>query len=312
MSSDWSEVARELETKLTAGDPEPIDEFGSFADLVWHDFRPREVVQILLDSRPSYRGHKRVLIAAFGAWILHPDFLPLRRNAVRLAVARHFELAERQVSDDLDKFGWAADFVHRYRLVGIKFLRDIYYPVGGIGSLTKSTAKKNQQKIILKKWRRHIHACVEVVKIYHYSYENLPYPEYRKPSLISASTLVDKVRDDLLTRSKVQLAWAHRRQSIAYLYAANSIDTSQGRTLLDEIIDSRFSGKLAKIHLPILVGRARFVADCILANAKDVVSESADAIPSVVPLQFPAADYDEPSADLLRWKLQNKRNRILP
>lgn len=61
-------------------------------------------------------------------------------------------------------------------------------------------------------------------------------------------------------------AWDKSRPSIAYAYAAASIPTGNGRTLLHELIDARSSFKLHQHLLVEWCGRARYVIDHIIAQ----------------------------------------------
>ncbi|WP_421928807.1 hypothetical protein [Neoaquamicrobium sediminum] len=308
--TDMLQLSRAIAAKFAAADPEPLDHLGSFMALVWEDFLAREVMEILLDERSSYRGHKDVLTAAFFAWMLHPKHLGLRRNAIRLAAMRHFERAERKALKELPNGGWAADAVYRYRDIGIKFLVDVYYPIGGMGSLLRATARLNHSRLIRKKYLRQIFSCVEIVRIYHYAVDHLHPPAHRKPSLQGATTVVRKVADTIESTSATKDAWARRRPSIAYIYAASTIETANGNTLLHDVIDKNIDFKSVRPHLRELVGRARFVADQILARAVEPVGESAEAVPTVEPIPFTVRMYGNVEAALIGEAFADPRHNF--
>ncbi|AZV18155.1 hypothetical protein [Mesorhizobium sp. M7A.F.Ce.TU.012.03.2.1] len=78
----WLKFDAELKRQQS---PElPIEEF-NFRDSVWEVFDPVSVAEVLLDKRRAFFGLKETALQGYTAWIIRPDKLRLRRNAIALA-----------------------------------------------------------------------------------------------------------------------------------------------------------------------------------------------------------------------------------
>lgn len=259
-------------------------------------FDTRSAIQILFDASPSYFAHRDLLYAGLLAWVLNPSEVGLRQLSIGAAASRCMAEAESTVfnySDDLI----LSDFIIRGYILGPQFIEEIYYPLGGAQGLMD--ASKFYLDTVLVDSEPAIWTLVRVLRWFHFVCANFSgREEFFKPSVNKAVEIIEDhelgaMRDGrkVVGRSAFIEAWANRRSSIAFIYAASTIEIGE-KTLLDEILRAEFKLEVGREYLRQWVGRARYVSDFILSKMPDpsAAKENSYALRSVT-----AESFDVPS-----------------
>lgn len=280
----------------------PIYPIRPFIDYAWNDYDPKTVASYLISDLPSFYRHKSILYAGFCVWVICPNKEKLRKDAMVYTIAKAIENAERPWRSE------SAAFLHSIgetlgRLTGAdrRLFEEVYYPVGGMMRVLRSYPRKSQLRLI------HINAvetleALHLMAIQHFHTSNLLDNQVsNRPSKIKGSAVVqhafgsgstnvfreqytaqyqrkintkgdqpkiNMLRYKLRSANPIIESWDKSRASLAYSYAAASINLENDRTLLHEIVGGTSTYRKHSKLLPEWFGRARFVAENIIGNCE--------------------------------------------
>ncbi|MCF4125001.1 hypothetical protein [Methylobacterium sp. SyP6R] len=272
-----------------------------FIDYAWENFDPRAIASYLLDSGPShFHRHKAILHAGFCAWVICPGFRKLREDAMVYSVARAIEAAEAPWREKASGFNrLVGDVVGLTLGTDRRFNDEVFYPIGGAPRILRAMSRPTFKRTLLSHATEMLEA-VHLVALHHYHLTHLPDKKtYHIPSKDAGAALVKtafgapssrlfveelrvkvkagpaiKPEKDgklpaqykLRAETNIVKSWNASRASIAYAYAyaAASLPTEPGRTLLHEIVACRSTYTKHRDLMLEWCGRARFVVEGIL------------------------------------------------
>jgi hypothetical protein len=246
------------------------DDEGLVAEMFAEDgeFDPRATIAILLDTNPSYYGHKEALLAAFSSWTISPSDedmqLQFVASSIKASLKRAEQLAQ-EFNEDLSPV--ESDMLARYVIAGPQFIENLYYPLTGMDLLAEFGAPETIETIAEGKERR-LYTLLRMMNLCHYwSSGN---GASGAPSVNRSINVVERLPDpDTVTRSGIYDAWAELKSNIALIYAADSIDLGADESLLESFMNGTVDFDL---HYPVFhlwMRRARFVCDMILSKMPD-------------------------------------------
>lgn len=222
----------------------------TFSDMVWKRFDFDMVVGILLNRQKSFPYHKMVLTSALGAWVVATDRPEERRSAiitnVRLALAKE----EKHVISASEKEQLYFDAVYRMIGVGPRFMRDIYYPIGGIKTLVKERGDGNNRNYFGDKFQNRINSFGKVLQILHHEYQNpRDLGEFQPGSLTRVYHSIEAINKHIKdTKMLSETTKKYSKQktlenliskcgfTLVLSYAASLVQISEGKTLLDRFL----------------------------------------------------------------------------
>jgi hypothetical protein len=284
---------------------------GHFRKIASSKFVPRNCIAILADERDAYAGLKKVLYAGTCAWMIAPQNPELIKGAITLAALKALSEAEESDFAGFRSKSSAADMHARYIVLGPKFIEEIYYPLGGALGLARAPSIKDFKASLSRESPR-IDYAISVVQIYHHHVIELSGERrYGKPSLNKAADLIAELgilHGDFKgpPRSRyMRDAWSQSRESIALLYAASTIQTGNGNTLLDKIKLGANNLQVDGPHISDWLARARFVVDEVLSRCAE--TETFDDNDRVLPASIkqqtiPAPEFSAAQHEIIRRK----------
>ncbi|UWU20921.1 hypothetical protein N2601_16910 [Rhizobium sp. CB3060] len=256
------------------------------------NFDARSSIDVLLDERPTYFGHREMLYAGLVAWVLNPKEESLRWLCLGTAASRCISEAEQALplgEEDTE----ITDFVVRHFILGPQFLQEIYYPLNGAQSLMDASSFDLDSVLINS--ADAIWTVVRATGWFHFVSANFRgNEEYFKPSVNKAVEMIedhDLVKlpyaRKIVGRSAFFDAWTNRRVTIALLYSASTIPVADG-TFLHEILKADFNFSLGNGYLRQWLARARYVCDFVLSEMAEptIAQENLKALRSIKPESF--------------------------
>lgn len=270
-----------------------------FIDYAWENFDPRAVASYLLDPGPGdFHRHKAILHAGFCTWVLCPSFGKLREDAMVYRVARAIEAAEAPWRAKASGFSRPlGDAVGRMLGTDRRFDEEVYHPIGGASRVLRAMSRPTFKRTLLSRAAEMLEA-IHLVALHHYHLTHLRDKKiYHIPSKDAGAALLKtafgapvsqlfveglQVKDTVASTAKgasdgkaparyklrgytsVITSWYASRTSLAYAYAAASLPTESGRTLLHEIVACRTTRAKHGALMPEWCGRARYVIEGIL------------------------------------------------
>lgn len=278
-------------------------------------FKPKLVLERLLDPRPSYFAHKDILFAGLCAWTVGPKHPLLIDEAIVLAGASQLAAIERRHQQQLPQAPMLADIVTRVGGPGIDFYQDFYYPAGGLQRIIKARSPKLMQRS-LQAASREIGFAIEMMRVCHdHAMRLKDRTRYRVASFISGGQAVS----ELLTLNKTKggivntLLCANPPKrtvdglnskkkadkfspSAAMIYAAYSL-RYEGDTLLSLLCRGETTYKKHGHLLDEWAGRASFVAKSVISPmyVREGMSEQIEYLSSIQPIKIDPPNYGEAS-----------------
>ncbi|WP_020180298.1 hypothetical protein [Methylopila sp. M107] len=243
----------------------------SFVETAINDhFSAANVIKILLDDQPSYFAHKEILFQILCMDVLAPGRKKYRKAAAAITMSDHLVKAYAKALKSWQNPA-LAEQVARVHIVGPVFFDQIYYPLGGIKAVRDAPTRKGWGIAVLGHTDV-VNDVISLMSVFHHHYEHLRQDAtYNRASLNIGSTLVKTMKQDRTTplgKRTVKERWATFKDSVAFLYAAESIE-HDGRTLLRCMIDDWLTFEDAEAVLPEWIARTKFVASEILMNFED-------------------------------------------
>lgn len=270
-----------------------------FIDYAWENFDPRAVASYLLDPGPGdFHRHKAILHAGFCAWVVCPGFTKLREDAMVYRVARAVEVAEAPWREQASGFSRPVGAaVGRMLGTDRRFDEEVYASIGGAPRILRAMSRSTFRRTLLSHATEMLEA-VHLVALHHYHLTHLHDKKtYHIPSKDAGAALINTAfggpvtelfveglrvkpkteeaskagsdgkvpaRYKLRRSSSILTSWNKLRIAVAYAYAAASLPTEPGRTLLHEIVACRSTHAKHRALMPEWCGRARFVVEGIL------------------------------------------------
>ncbi|MFI0847750.1 hypothetical protein [Mesorhizobium sp. IMUNJ 23232] len=220
------------------------------------------VTKILLE-REEYGLQGIVALAALYAWTIEPHNDALRRrfmaHVAGEAVARLDQFHSQQSHNR-----FVGEIQSRIKFPS--FFIEIFYPLGGIDRLVRSSSRNS----LINSIKRREHGCriiVALVESFHYHYEELRSDEnFRRASVNTSARLTSFFDKSYGVDRTPKKQWRDRAESASLIYAANNTFVKDGRKLLSLI----FEDGMALIQKPDVIagwlGRAKFVQNHILRS----------------------------------------------
>ncbi|MGB3417973.1 MAG: hypothetical protein WBA36_14970 [Mesorhizobium sp.] len=319
-------VAAIEELKRVHSKPDTSTGCITFTQLSSGRFQAREVLEILAREDNGDQGQMDVLATAFSAWLLFPKHKEIRFNWMLHSVLDHMDMAERRAG--LGDEGWTVerDIIARYFITGDKFLRDMYDSAGGYQAFMRISAHDVLDQVFEYDIRA-VRTVAYAMRYMHVGAHELEsdtgngtariYKGYRcrQLSVNRAADVFEGLRRgrrkkenkkaslyEHVARSMLHKRWKDNKGTLALIYAASCISATSRKSLLDILLEGRFS---YTSHRPILVrwlGMARHAADYIFSKMKDpqLMRSTDKLISGVKPIAFPApALADEESAQFV-------------
>ena len=269
-----------------------------FIDYAWENYDPKAVVSYLLDASRSFHRHKSILHEGFCAWVACPNYPKLCHDGMVYRIAKAVDDAEAPWREKAGTFSkLVGETVGRTLGADRPFFDEVYYPIGGPNRVLRSMSRATFKRTLLGHAPDMLEA-VHLMALHHYHLTHLQDKKtFHVPSKDAGAALVKtafgapvsqlfveelRVKDTVNPPSKrapdgkvpkqyklrgdtsILASWNQSRSAVAYAYAAASITTDPGRTLLHEIVACK-STRVKHRHLMAeWCGRARFVIEHIV------------------------------------------------
>jgi len=233
------------------------------------------IIQILV-ADPAYdSGVREILGAGLAAWIIDPQYDKPWHGAMCRAAMRHMNGAEDRVGLKTEFWTLEHDIVARYAFTGTEFLREIYDGLGRYQAFLEANPK-DTVRFMAEELQPVINTIVRTIQYMHFAADNFTDDaRYHKPSLNRAVQIFAGLKEHLpnfsttfVSRSVLHAHWSASKDTLALVYAADSIHIGR-TTLLQLIIDERFSVAMHGSYLNRWFGRAAHVGSHIFATAAD-------------------------------------------
>ncbi|TNC06261.1 hypothetical protein FF100_34765 [Methylobacterium terricola] len=294
----------------------PSEKVGSknFFDYAWDKFDILEIISILCSEDKSYFGHKEVLYAGFITWMICDYNTKMIRNSMSLTASLCLDSAERAARDKYNNIGQLGDIFVRMFLIGPDFFNQIYYPIGGVLQIARTTSRRTFRKQLAKESLRKICAN-EVIRIYHHHVDNLSHDkQFGKPSLNKAAPLVWEVSglsQELPAGRKIKTAWYLANKSAALSYAASSIIVDKDKTLFEAICEGNSTWRKHGKYFDEWFGRARYAVEHILMNSSEqnTAKDNLYLVSHVDPIPFANKPYPQIYAEEIARTFKIKKVR---
>ncbi|WP_243375084.1 hypothetical protein [Microvirga solisilvae] len=315
LSSTWNAL-KIVSSQLKPSKRDPEDNI-SFFDCAWKRFDSRHVISRLLARDESYFAHREALFAAFCAYVVAPRKPGLRKSSIALTAARLMIQAERKVRDQFDGDAELADFYMRMHGYGRDFLEEIYYPIGGLRTLSIAPSPK-QLKSKFAEEAENLPYLVTMMKVHHYNLQELTdRNKYLPPSQAKSAALVKELKIHKPKVNQKAVAgqeimedhWRRHSQTVAFLYAASDIYVTQNRSLLDLLLAGELTYDQHYKHFHEWIGRTAFVVRDImgkLSKAEEAV-QARKLMPIVSPIAFRAPKFAAVQVETIRGKYTPKK-----
>jgi hypothetical protein len=276
----------------------------SFLNSAWRQFDPKAVASILLDERESFFAHKEVLFAGFTGWVVDPQDTTISRSAMMLSALAEMSRSEKLAVENADSTSLFADWLVRYEKIGIYFLEQIYYPMGGIRAFSSAPSTAHMVQL-LNRNRAALRAMALVMKYYHYVTVELSPKTGRAASLHGIYSVIGRMREDikndkvlsdklehilpLPSPGAIKDYWRRRSTTLSLIYAASTISLDNEETLLDRLVNGQAQWRHHRANFAEWLGRARWCDQNILGKslAADFSKKLNVALPKVPPLLIP-------------------------
>jgi hypothetical protein len=264
--ASWAPILKRLDELHS---PELAVEPSMFKQDIWDEFNPKRALALLMDDRKPIQGLREAAFAALCAWVLAPEIRIIRRNAVRVAILAHMAKAEQRHRKAYSKFAKGVDAVVRLIDLGPYFLSNIYYAMGGISALSKTTAMVNHQKIASARFGEAALTLINTMEIFHFITVCLT--RRKAPGLKGAVELLQP--SDVKSRPQrslrmVQTYWKNRGCAVALLYAARDVYPwgADDKSLFAAIMGGGFDRLPSASAIREWVAKAHYVCNQVLAR----------------------------------------------
>lgn len=277
---------------------EPAIPLRPFIDYAWENYDPRAIASYLLDTDHSFYRHKSILHEGFCAWVACPSHHKLCQDGMIYRIAKAVEDAEAPWREKASTFSrLVGETVGRTLGADRRFFDEVYHPVGGPTRILRSMSRATYKSTLLEHVTDMLEA-VHLMALHHYHLTALQDKKtYHVPSKDAGAALVKtafgapvsqlfvegirikdtvspikkRAKDGKIPKSyklrgdtSVIASWNQSRPAVAYAYAAASIATDPGRTLLHEIVSCKSTRAKHRHLMQEWCGRARFIVEHIV------------------------------------------------
>lgn len=298
---------------------EPTIPLRPFVDFAWENYDPKAVAAYLLEPGKSFYRHKSILHEGFCAWVACPGRRKLRQDGMVYRIAKAVDDAEAPWREGASAFNHSVgETVGRMLRADRRFFEEVYYPIGGatrfVGAMSRAAFKGSLGEHVTEMLE-----AVHLMALHHYHLTHLTDKKtFHIPSKEAGANLLKtafgaptsslfreglhkQAEDDrykLRGETNVIASWNQSRPAVAYAYAAASLETGEGRTLLHEIVGCK-STRVKHQHLiPEWCGRARYAVESIIERCHperepfDYRARLLDVetVPFELPFIFPFSD----------------------
>lgn len=285
-----------------------------FYQHAWSDFDLPQVCGILCHPNSSFKGHKYVLTAALCSWILDPGRRQTaggreeqseghkgttRKRAIALAVAELLSNAERRSVKNALHSRFTANRYARITSVSPAFFTELYYPIGGLRTIMRSPTRVWLRKK-LSRYRQSIYLSITLAAVEHCHFQAMNAGRtLERASLSKSATLVGIVlaasrNQDAPLADKVDTYhYRYVAKSLPFLYAAQSIDLPDGRSLLDAMMDGDWKIANDDAIASRWFGRALYWVQTVIAPQRRSADDElvAKSLVGVIPESFDPPAY---------------------
>lgn len=283
----WDEFHRHNRTPFAT----TVREAPSFIDYAWQKFDTKTVIEVLLDDHATYRAQKPILFSGLCAWVISSHDLSLCRNAMLLVAIEHIKRAEKlgrtaYKEYDAPNGKILGDIFGRLRWLGDGFYEDFYYPIGGLATIVDCFSVDGFRKCSERR-ATDLKISIAIMQIFDHHAKHLNNSElYYAASESKAYELIRLIHgqrnsDFGIGIEKFERIWKQSRGAAALIYAASTIMTGEGESLLDKICKGSVSYENEGDYLINWVRRARYASNTILnkTTVRDIVSINAASSP---------------------------------
>lgn len=315
----------EIDKLFRTNNPKDLHVFSkSFADSAWLSFNFHAVMEVLLSEKNSYQFHKEILFEALCGWMIAPHLPKVRRDAICMKVRMKMSAQEARVIKTEGKNLHIEDISMRIYRLGAPFINQIYYPIGGIGSLSADTRpmiKKRDQ--LNRDYRPAVDSLNKMIEIMHFDCaQNRDPTRYNSASLRRCYSVIEEINAEAARQSKSvgEKVKAYRTQksieSYSRKYKGVQILTyaaqftrlnTRGATLLDRSFGRRviYNESSLRDQLRYWLSVAAYIRnEIVVASYRD----SLDSIVNfeslnVAPMKILPKDIPEWQADIIAKKM---------
>jgi hypothetical protein len=251
-------------------------------------FISNHAVKLLLDPEPSYFGHKEATFAGFAGWVIAPNQPNIRLELIALCIC---ELLAKAEALALEEFGEESLILHdllaRYVYAGPQFLEEIYAAIGGMDQLSELGSRTTADHLFDPE-KRNFYTICKMMAACHYVADTTAANETIQPSVNKAVMTVRKFTDSkIVSRASIYSQWAECRETIAWIYAAESIKLQPG-TFLEVLLSASASFDEHGNLMAEWAGRAKFFCDHVLRRMpdEDLYQSNLRALRDIPPRRF--------------------------
>lgn len=218
----------------------------SFYSHTWDRFKPCPNLKLFFeDDVALVYQQKAITFYALAAWLVTGRTRTYTKNAICLGIISAISKAETEAKDR-QAAGAAASMLVPL-LVGDSFYKNVYWPIGGLKTLSSASSAKRHGEI-LQKQARILQYSLEMMRVMHIVHELLLPLGRFDLSVSKAAEVVSGIAKIPGCPSKPQLLrqWRRFHDRIALLYAASSVTLDDGSSLLTEM--TRHQPRFSRCH----------------------------------------------------------------
>ena len=277
-------------------------------------FNAKKAAGVILDEGRHFKGLKETLLAALQTWSLNPYDYQMRREITVAAITNMLVRAESRAKK-LASSSLSRDFEARYVILGEQFITELYGGVGGSKALFRKSAPKNlKNKLTLN--RRSLQNIIEVMRIYHFVYENGASLNksasldgalriFEKMSSRHSQHYTDRKGFSPLGGRELDRAWSDFGIAAPYLYAAAHTRVAGGKTLIDGLQAGELSTNADAPWVTVWLRHTAYAVTVLSATSdKCAFNDCSKQTPIVSPLLITETGLSEQEKAIIRDDLQ--------
>lgn len=244
-----------------------------FVDIAFNRFDLKQVCAIILNSNPSFTGHKDALAAALCGWMLGSgEGGVFRRRSVALSIATTLARVERTTVKESRHEQFTTVRYPRKSSLPPAFFAELYYPIGGLRYIVQTPARYGLRHE-LQELRNRLYLINMIAAIDHLREQlSSTNPRLADVSLARSSDLVRMIESNMYSAklpnyNNIRTEYVSKfEKTIPLLYAASTIKYSEAGSVLDALARANWSSVLKPGILHELLGRAVYYTETIYAN----------------------------------------------
>lgn len=301
----FSKCYQETVAKIRSGYDFPFRR-GAFIECTWNKFDINHNLSALLATKEPYFAYKKIVFAAFCAWLIAPANDQLRRSSIASAMTKALMDLEDDIIEQDNETRFLLETTTRISQIGPDFFEEIYYPLGGLGAILNCPSPAEMRKL-LNQEADNVDRIFFILQVLHYAATDLQNGVLRRSA---SKNMVIKAVDRLADKKEVPRGlrgrtagplWSEYEPSALLLYAAYHVKIrSRPRLKNKNFPEAILSREISFDHdvyaVPEIVSRAAYLRSTL---SKGIAQETMRILKQ---FQMPKIPLIETTRDNFRYK----------